>query len=230
MGKIEYDVYADGKKTGTASRDQTDFEKALDDAAADLRHREARLNLIEESASRLARLYSSPSSASHGVGAVEIEIMDNRARFKKNIAIMLMYATLGIVGLILGVDLIFVLLFVAVMIARFVMAEIWQRVSYPIVYFVGGHVAIRVFENAEVGTVWFILGVCLLALDFLFLLIQSAIIFLNKDKLENELKEKKKIEEDAQKKKKEQINRHEYVVQPVDAKKIVEDLIDKGIF
>ena len=248
MGKIEYDVYADGKKIGTASREQTTFEKALDDAARESSYREARLNSIASSAERLAKQYSRLSGS--GTGGVDYarreraavldikeKVERNEKNFKRNIIIMLMYAAVGVSCLFFSGSETTGFIFIAAAIVRFIMAEVWQKISYPIIFFVCGYIAIRVFENSDVFSVWVVTAICLMILEFLCLLMQNTLI---KRHLEKEFEKRKRLLEEAEKKAKkleaeEKKNKKEpaftkpYVIS-VDTKKIVEDLVDKGIF
>lgn len=251
VGKIEYDVYADGKKIGTASREQTTFEKVLDDAASESRHREASLNLIAESAERLAMQYSSLGSGGYDLAELERddvrrakwELKNNNEKIKKNIVSMIFYVAVVLSCFIFGGSETSVLFLIAAVIVRFIVAEVWQRISYPIIFFVSGHIAIRIFETADVGSVWVITGICLSAIDFLFMLVLAAKKYLNIEALEKDLKEKEEILKKAEKReaeRKKQKNEYTingvtyqsnpYVVPPVDTKQIVEDLIDKGMF
>ena len=98
-------------------------------------------------------------------------------------------------------------------------------------FFVSGHIAIRIFETVDLGSVWRVTGICLLAIDFLFMLVQAARKYLNIDALEKNLKEKEEILEKAEKREAERkktkneytINgvtyqSNPYVVPPVDNK------------
>lgn len=103
MGKIEYDVYADGKKIGTASRDKTELEETVESAAAELRYREARLSSVKKSADRLATQYEKLSNIASGKiqksSSIKEEIDEAKESLNKSVMSIVILLFVGVLGI-----------------------------------------------------------------------------------------------------------------------------------